>query len=189
MELFHYISQTPTPVDAPSVNNTRKHLEGCNKIFERGLLCHTKIKDIKAVNCLRVLMMATCMYFNSLCVIDFICSLFFFTDQAFNPCDVKQKKFPSWQSKSLILSINYAFHSHGSGYNCLYILILAAWDNLRIDVFGYKLLCEDFFKRYPGYYLVPLLVSGSAVETLFSQYKYISVDSVNYTTAQQDSHI
>lgn len=43
-----------------------------------------------------------------------------------------------------------------------------AWDNLRIDVFGFKLLCTDFFSRYPGYYVVPLQVSGSAVETLYS---------------------
>ena len=63
----------------------------------------------------------------------------------------------------------------------------AAWDNLRIDVFGFNLLCKDFFSRYPGYYVVPLRVSGSAVETLFAQYKYLSgnkLDSVNYTTAR-----
>ena len=62
-----------------------------------------------------------------------------------------------------------------------------AWDNLRTDVFGFKLLCKDFFSRYPGYYVVPLRVSGSAVETLFAQYKYLSgnkLDSVNYTTAR-----
>ena len=63
----------------------------------------------------------------------------------------------------------------------------AAWDNLRIDVSGFKLLCKDFLSRYPGYYIVPLRVSGSAVETLFAQYKYLSgnkLDSVNYTTAR-----
>ena len=65
--------------------------------------------------------------------------------------------------------------------------IYAAWDNLRIDVFGFNLLCKDFFSPYPGYYVVPLRVSGSAVETLFAQYKYLSgnkLDSVNYTTAR-----
>lgn len=46
MELFHHIlSQTPTPMDAQSVQSTRKYLEGCNRLFERGLLCHTKIRD------------------------------------------------------------------------------------------------------------------------------------------------
>lgn len=63
-----------------------------------------------------------------------------------------------------------------------------AWDNLRIDVFGFKLLRKDFFSRYPGYYLVPLRVLR--VETLFAQYKYLSgnkLDSVNYTTAYQSS--
>lgn len=32
-------------MDALSVQSTRKYLEGCNRLFERGLLCHTKIKD------------------------------------------------------------------------------------------------------------------------------------------------
>ena len=43
--MFHYTSQTPTPVDVASTVCTRKYLEACNKLFERGLLCHTKIRD------------------------------------------------------------------------------------------------------------------------------------------------
>jgi hypothetical protein len=34
MELFHYPSQTATPVDAFSTHNTRKYLEACNRLFE-----------------------------------------------------------------------------------------------------------------------------------------------------------
>lgn len=62
-----------------------------------------------------------------------------------------------------------------------------AWDNLRIDALGFTAFCKSFLKRYPGYYIVPLRMSGSAVETLFAQYKYLSgnkLDSVNYTTAR-----
>ena len=32
-------------MDAPLSLCTRKYLEACNKLFERGLLCHSKIKD------------------------------------------------------------------------------------------------------------------------------------------------
>lgn len=44
-ELFHYTSQNPSPADALSVQCTRKYLEACSKIFERGLLSHTKVTD------------------------------------------------------------------------------------------------------------------------------------------------
>ena len=63
----------------------------------------------------------------------------------------------------------------------------AAWDNLRILTAGFKSLCKDFNERHPEYYITPLRVSGSSVETLFSQYKHLSgnkLDSVNYTTAR-----
>lgn len=44
--------------------------------------------------------------------------------------------------------------------------------------------------EYPGYFISPLRVSGSAVETLFSQYKYNAggkLDAVNYATARAAS--
>ena len=47
-------------------------------------------------------------------------------------------------------------------------------------------LDTSFLDRYGGYCLVPLRMSGSAVETLFAQYNYLSgknLDSV-YTTAR-----
>jgi len=40
---------------------------------------------------------------------------------------------------------------------------------------------------YPTYFVSPLWLSGSAVESLFSQYKYSAggkLDSVNYTTSR-----
>ena len=43
------------------------------------------------------------------------------------------------------------------------------------------------FKEYPSYYIVTIRITGSAVETLFAQYKYLSgnkLDAVNYTTAR-----
>lgn len=75
----------------------------------------------------------------------------------------------------------------GANFYACTLFFNIAWDNLRIDVFGFTAFCESFLDRYPGYYLVPLRMSGSAVETLFGQYKYLSgnkLDSVNYTTAR-----
>ena len=58
---------------------------------------------------------------------------------------------------------------------------------MRIDVCGFVELAKDFFERYPGYFLSPLRISGSAVESLFGQYKYMSgnkLDAVNYATCR-----
>ena len=62
-----------------------------------------------------------------------------------------------------------------------------AWDLLRIDFYGFKAFCEWFLTAYPTYFVSPLRISGSAVESLFSQYKHIAggkLDAVNYTTAR-----
>ena len=62
-----------------------------------------------------------------------------------------------------------------------------AWDNLRIDVYGFIELTQSFLESNPGYFLSPLRISGSAVETLFGQYKYMSgskLDAVNYATCR-----
>ena len=70
-----------------------------------------------------------------------------------------------------------------------YCIIYAsiAWDLLCIDVYGFKAFCEWFLQTYPTHFISPLRISGSAVESLFSQYKYTAggkLDSVNYTTAR-----
>ena len=66
-------------------------------------------------------------------------------------------------------------------------MIFLAWDLLRIDVYGFKAFCEDFLKKHPGYFISPLRISGSAVESLFSQYKHNAggkLDACNYATAR-----
>lgn len=58
---------------------------------------------------------------------------------------------------------------------------------LRIDVYGFQAFCEWFLKAYPTYFVSPLWLSGSSVETLFSLYKFTAggkLDSVNYTTSR-----
>ena len=62
-----------------------------------------------------------------------------------------------------------------------------AWDLLRIDVYGFKSFTEDFISRHPRHFISLLRVSGSAVETLFSQFKYVAggkLDASNYVTAR-----
>lgn len=79
-------------------------------------------------------------------------------DYMFN--DPKQTKFLSWQT----------------------------WDLLRIMVFGFINLCNDFLSRHPTYFLAPLRINGSAVESLFSQMKYATgskLSSINYATARK----
>ena len=53
-----------------------------------------------------------------------------------------------------------------------FISSLIAFYLLRIDIKGFNLFCEYFLKKYPDYFASPLRISGSAVETLFSQFKY-----------------
>ena len=73
-------------------------------------------------------------------------------------------------------------------YNVMYMYApTIAWDLLRVDVFGFEALCEDFFKQFPDHFMSPLRLSGSAVESLFSQLKFTTagkLDAVNFRTAQ-----
>ena len=67
------------------------------------------------------------------------------------------------------------------------LAISLAWDNLRIDVYGFLQLSKHFLEQHPGYFLSPLRISGSAVETLFSQYKYMAgskLDASNYPSCR-----
>ena len=54
-------------------------------------------------------------------------------------------------------------------------------------IHGFKAFCRWFFHTYPGYFVSPLRISGSAVESLFSQYKYTAggkLDSANYASSR-----
>ena len=58
-----------------------------------------------------------------------------------------------------------------------------AWDLLRICVDGFESFCSYFLNKYPDRFVSPLRVSGSAVESLFSQYKRSAggkLDAINY---------
>uniref|UniRef100_A0A1X7UVZ7 Uncharacterized protein n=1 Tax=Amphimedon queenslandica TaxID=400682 RepID=A0A1X7UVZ7_AMPQE len=65
-----------------------------------------------------------------------------------------------------------------------------AWqtfDLLRIDVYGIRAFCKHFLDKHPRYYISPMHLSGSAVESLFGQFKYSSggkLDAANYSIAR-----
>ena len=68
------------------------------------------------------------------------------------------------------------------------MLIFQTYDLLRICVYGFHEFCRSFLERNPGYYIVPLKLNGSAVETLFSQFKHIAggkLSSINYAQAKR----
>ncbi len=78
----------------------------------------------------------------------------------FKPSDSGERRFISWQT----------------------------WDLLRISVFGFTEFTKDFLMKNPGYYIYPLKLNGSAVETLFSQFKFETgskLSSVNYSVARK----
>ena len=61
------------------------------------------------------------------------------------------------------------------------------WDLLRITVYGFKGLIEDFSADHPGYYINPRWLNGSAIKTLFAQLKHTTgghLSATNYATAK-----
>ena len=65
---------------------------------------------------------------------------------------------------------------------------MQTYDLLRVMYFGFVDFCTDYLGRHPGYYITPLKLNGSAVETLFSQFKFSAggkLTSQNYATAKR----
>ena len=51
---------------------------------------------------------------------------------------------------------------------------------------GFTGLCQDFIAEHPGYFVIPVRITGSAIESVFSCLKNISggnLTSINYTTS------
>ena len=51
---------------------------------------------------------------------------------------------------------------------------------------GFHGLCEDFLQSHPGYFISPLRIGGSVLESVFSCLKYIAggnLASTNYATS------
>ena len=57
------------------------------------------------------------------------------------------------------------------------------WDLLRLTIEGFIGLCSDFLVRNPGYFIKPIRINRSVIESLFGRFKYNSggnLSSVNY---------
>ena len=57
------------------------------------------------------------------------------------------------------------------------------WVLLRLTIEGFTGLCSDFLVRNPGYFIKPIRINGSVIESLFGRFKYNSggnLSSVNY---------
>lgn len=79
--------------------------------------------------------------------------------QGFEAKDPRQKDFLAWQT----------------------------WDLLRVVRYGFVEFCKDFTARNPGYYVVPVRVTGSAIETVFSQLKHAAggrLTATNFASAR-----
>jgi hypothetical protein len=53
-------------------------------------------------------------------------------------------------------------------------------------VHGFTGLCLDFLRKNPDHFVVPVRVTGSVIESLFSNLKYVSggqLSSINYSTS------
>ena len=69
---------------------------------------------------------------------------------------------------------------------CVFIS-LAAWDLLRVCVYGFTGFVHEFLTKYPNHFVSPVRLSGSAVETLFSQFKHTTggkLSATNYSSAR-----
>lgn len=70
--------------------------------------------------------------------------------------------------------------------NCKF-LPWQTWDLLRLMVHGFKEFTADFLLDHLGYAIYPVRINGSAVETLFSQFKHATssqLSGVNYSSAK-----
>lgn len=64
---------------------------------------------------------------------------------------------------------------------------MQTWDLLRIMVYGFRGLVEDFLLSHPGHHINPRRVNGSGMETLFGQLKHSTGGNLtghNYETAK-----
>ena len=65
--------------------------------------------------------------------------------------------------------------------------MFVAWDLLRVCVYGFQNFVADFLEKYPNHFISPVRLSGSAVETLFSQFKFTAggkLSATNYANTR-----
>ena len=69
----------------------------------------------------------------------------------------------------------------------MFLIMYTAFDLLRVCVYGFIGYTTWFLEEYPDHFVSPVRLSGSAVETLFSQFKHTcggKLSATNYSTAR-----
>ena len=65
-------------------------------------------------------------------------------------------------------------------------MLIQTWDLLRLMYYGFKQLCDSFTRQHGQYYVVPVRINGSVIESLFSRFKYDAggnLSATNYESA------
>jgi hypothetical protein len=89
--------------------------------------------------------------------------------------------FESWLTS--LISNSACFSANDSKQKLF--LAWQTWDLLRIMTHGFSELCNDFLQKYNrDFYIMPKRLNGSAIETLFSQFKFLTGGKLSATTIQ-----
>ena len=73
-----------------------------------------------------------------------------------------------------------------SNHSSSKLFAFQTWDLTRLMYYGFTEFCQSFLQTFPVYYIWPLCLNGSALETIFSQLKSSMnghLTSVNYAPA------
>ena len=82
-----------------------------------------------------------------------------------DPKSNDQKPFLAWQVCIALIDVHFYIQLQ-------LILFMQTWDLLRLMFYGFKGLCGSFTGQHGQYYVVPVRINGSAIESLFSRFKY-----------------
>ena len=74
---------------------------------------------------------------------------------------------------------------------CNFVSFVQTWDLLQMMYNGFKGLLTEFVPHHAAHYIVPVRVTGSCIESLFSRFKYSAngnLSAVNYETAMSNNN-
>ena len=164
--------QSPVPIDSASVQHVVMYLKACNKMFEPGIL--EKKGFIKSTR-------------NP--VLSSIKDGFkYFSEWADKAIDEGNTFFVHCVKIKIPYHLNFlnVGYSLSQTSDCMF-LSWQTWDLLRFMHYGFVGFCEEFTRKHPGYTIYPIRFNGSAMETLFSHFKYASGRNLmptNYASAR-----
>ena len=171
-----------------------KYLEACSRLFERGILGHVHIStypnqilnNMEGYSLFSRWLDSLLENGKSMCIwltISYSCFSSLSPPPSLPLCTSRFSLFFSLTTLPLRIK-EYSITDPTSNK----FLSWQTWDLMRrITWYGFKEFCEHFIQQYPGYAVYPLRLNGSAVETIFSQLKFITcghLSAVNFATAR-----